>query len=102
VYRDGVWDRRSRIMRLQWDGRHPPIASAPRSHRLRAHEADHRAKNAFARRAVDRTSDQSRRRGPHRRAGAAHTLLAQCHWQGADLATLVEDELAARQYDRPS
>jgi hypothetical protein len=69
---------------------------------LLAREADHRAKNALARRAVDRTSDQSRhrqglcrcRRGPHRRAGAAHTLLAQCHWQGADLATLVE-ELAA-------
>jgi hypothetical protein len=34
---------------------------------------------------------------PRRRADslAQHMLRAQCHWQGADLATLVEEELAA-------
>ena len=104
MYGDGVCDRRGRITRLS--GVTVDITDRKRTEEpqsLLTREADHRAKNALARRAVDRTPDRSRhrqglcrsRRGPHRRADAAHTLLAQCHWQGADLSTLVEEELAA-------
>lgn len=71
--------------------------------RLLVREVDHRAKNALA--VVQAVVRLSRGDTPEQfaqavegRVGAlarAHTLLARSRWEGADLRTLVEDELAA-------
>jgi len=72
---------------------------------LLAREADHRARNALA---VVKSIVRLTKAGTVKDYAAAvegriaalarpHTLLAEAHWQGADLATLVDEELGAYQ-----
>jgi two-component sensor histidine kinase/ActR/RegA family two-component response regulator len=70
--------------------------------KLLAREVDHRAKNAFA--VIQSIVSLTRRRTPQDFAAAiqgritamarAHRLLSETHWDGADLASLIRDELA--------
>jgi PAS domain S-box-containing protein len=69
---------------------------------LLAREVDHRARNALAvvqsivrlTRARDVESHVTAVEGRIRALARAHVLLSQSRWQGADLGTLVEEELA--------
>jgi len=96
-------DARGRITRLS--GVTVDITDRKRTEErqnLLAREADHRAKNALA--VVQSIVRLTKADAVKDYAGAvegrigalarAHTLLAQSRWQGADLATLVDEELA--------
>src|SRR5215472_1043165 len=96
-------DGRGRIVRLS--GVTVDITDRKRTEErqnLLAREADHRAKNALA--VVQSIVRLTKADGVKDYVGAvegrigalarAHTLLAQSRWQGADLATLVDEELA--------